>query len=291
MVSPRRFDRLMNRCPVVDCDDPDAYPLASDKELVWMEKELIRGFHGSDVFLFVRMPEGQSPYVEIYIWDPQLLEREYVRFIIREGMCLPEKLERELDWYARDGQLNISVRHMNRFCREIMRYFPQWKFHDYEVCDLGQAIDHIYYASHRSGPKEVLYKEGLYNIAYHLHEFEAYNVIGTTPAEILGLDMPRELLHVLNQPMFTVYFHKKEALEHSTVIYAYFSQYIGDRISLGQWVYLESLHKCGLGHHRLNWKVFKNLSSLNQSMSYCWQVIDRLSGMMDVFDYYGFELP
>ncbi len=195
MVSPRRFDRLMNRCPVVDCDDFDAYPLASEGELVWME--------------------------------------------------------RELDWYARDGRLKISVGQMNRLCHDIMRYFPQWNF----------------------------------------HEYEAYNAIGTTPAEILGFDMPGKLFRILNQTVFTRYFLKKEDLERSIIIYTYFSQYIGDRISLGQRVYLESLYKRGFGPHRLNWKVFRNLSPLNQSMSYCWQVIDMLSGMMDVFDYYGFELP
>jgi len=291
MVNPGKIERLINRCPEVDCDDLETYPLASDEEFIWMEKELFRGFHGSEFFLFVRLNEGQSPYIEIYIWDPQLLERDYVRFIIREGICLPEKMESELDWYARDRHLRISVSLMNRYCSDIKRYFPQWNFHEYEVCDIGQAIDHIYYASHRSGPKEVLYKAGLHNIAYHLYEFESYNAIGTTPGEILGLDMPMGLLRVLNQPMFTLYFLKKEALEHAMVIYDCFSHCIGGRISLGQWVYLESLYKQEYGPIMFNVKIFNNLIHLNKSMSYCWQVIDMLSGMMDVFDYYGLELP
>ena len=80
---------------------------------------------------------------------------------------------------------------MQVFNDDIIRYFPQWNFHEYEACDIAEALEHIYYASHISGPKEVLYKAGLSNLAYHLHEFESYNAIGTTPGEIIGQDIPR----------------------------------------------------------------------------------------------------
>ena len=40
-----------------------------------------------------------------------------------------------------------------------------------------------------------------------------------------------------------------------------------------------------------NKKVYDNLSFLNKSLPKCWEIIDMLFGMLDVFDYYGFELP
>ena len=290
MYSPGRFERLMNQCPVVDCDNLDMYPLAPDREIIWMEKRAVCGICGTHVFPFVRVTEGHDPYVEIYIWDPELFERDYVRFVICEGMCLSEDRERDLDSYARSRSLKVLPKLISDFCSDVMRYFPEWCFREYEACDIGQVIDHVYYASHSSGPKEVFYKAGLHNIAYHLHEYESYNLIGTTPCEILGVDMPAGLLRILNQPMFTVYFLKKEDIERSTKVYACFSKRIGSRISLGQWVYLESLYIQGRSAG-FNKKVYDNLSFLNKSLPKCWEIVDMLFGMLDVFDYYGFELP
>ena len=88
MAGPERIERLLNRCPVLDCDDLIRFPLASEKELVWMVKQAILGNVGLHVFPFVRFIEGQAPFVEIYFWDQQLYERDYVRFVICEGMCL-----------------------------------------------------------------------------------------------------------------------------------------------------------------------------------------------------------
>ena len=285
------FERIINRCPVVDCEDYVKYPLASDEEFIQMEKASCRSSLNC-VFVFVRVPENQAPYVEVYVWDAQLYERDYIRFIICDGMCLTEELEGELIGYTKLKRLQIPVTVMQVFNADTIRYFPQWNFREYEVCDIGEALEHIYYASHNSGPKGILYKAGLRNLSYHLHEFESYNAIGTTPGEIMGHDIPMRLLQIMNQPNLTPYFYDEEAIIHSIKIYSCFSEFIGDRyLSLGQWTYLEALFiQRKLDKQDFSCKIFNNLSFLNKSREECWRIIDFMFSLLDALEHYGMNI-
>ena len=285
------FERIINRCPVIDCEDYVAYPLASDEELVQMEKASCRCSLIS-VFAFVRIGENQVPYVEVYVWDAQLYERDYIRFIICDGRCLTEELEGELIGYTKLKRIHMPLSVMQIFNADIIRYFPQWNFREYEACDIAEALEHIYFASHSSGPKGVLYKAGLSNLAYHLHEFESYNVIGTTPAEIIGHDIPMRLLQIMNQPNLTTYFYDVESIIHSIKVYSCFSEFIGDRyLSLGQWTYLEALFiQRKLDKEDFSCKIFNNLSFLNKSREECWMIIDSMFSLLDALKQYGMNV-
>lgn len=239
------FERMIKRCPEVDCDDLERYPLASRSEFSEMERKL--GF--PCVFFFERIRDDESRYVEIYIWDPVVFDgEEYRRFIIEEGMCLPEDREKELMRYARGGrgQLLASDGELRYLCDVLREYFPYLNYCGYE--DPGKAIEHIYYASHRSGPKEILYKAGLGNIAYDLEIMEHYNFIGRTPSEIVGHNVPLKLLRILNQDGFQRYYTSEEMLRKSLDIYSHFAGTIGDGYpNINQWHYL-----AGLLDHRLS---------------------------------------
>ena len=239
------FERMIKRCPEVDCDDLERYPLASKREFSMMERKLSFPF----VSFFDRIRDDGSRYVEIYIWDPVVFDGEdYRRFIIEEGMCLPEDREKELMRYARGGrgQLLASDGELRYFCDVLREYFPYLNYCGYE--DPGKAIEHIYYASHRSGPKEILYKAGLGNIAYDLEIMEHYNFIGRTPSEIVGHNVPLKLLRILNQDGFQRYYTSEEMLRKSIDVYSHFAGVIGDGYpNIYQWHYLE-----GLLDHRLS---------------------------------------
>ena len=264
------FERLINRCPIVDCEDYVKYPLTSDEEFLQMEKASCMGNLSSWVFAFVRACEQQAPYVEIYVWDAGLYERDYIRFIICDGMCFTEELEGEFIGYTRFKRLHIPMKVMLGFNADIIRYFPQWNFHEYEACDIGEALEHIYYASHRSGPREILYKAGLNNIAHNLHEFESYNVIGTTPGEILGHDIPVRLLQIMNQPNLMPYFYEEESIIHSIKVCACFTEF--------------------MDKEDFNLKIFNNLSFLNKSRDECWRIIDSMFSFLDALEQHGMKI-
>ena len=260
-----RFERVIGRCPEVDCDDLERYPLASRSEFSEMERKL--GF--PCVFFFERIRDDESRYVEIYIWDPVVFDgEEYRRFIIEEGMCLPEDREKELMRYARRGRgmLLASDGEMRYLCDVLREYFPYLNYCGYE--DPGKAIEHIYYASHRSGPKEILYKAGLGNIAYDLEIMEHYNFIGRTPSEIVGHNAPLRLLRILNQDGFRRYYTSEEMLRKSIDVYSHFAGAIGDGYpNIYQWYYLEGLLGHGLsGVKDIDRDLYQGLATVVKEM-------------------------
>lgn len=260
-----RFERVIGRCPDVDCDDLERYPLASRSEFSEMERKL--GF--PCVFFFERIRDDESRYIEIYIWDPVVFDgEEYRRFIIEEGMCLPEDREKELMRYARRGRgmLLASDGEMRYLCDVLREYFPYLNYCGYE--DPGKAIEHIYYASHRSGPKEILYKAGLDNIAYDLEIMEHYNFIGRTPSEIVGHNAPLRLLRILNQDGFRRYYTSEEMLKKAIDVYSHFAGAIGDGYpNIYQWYYLEGLLGHGLtGVKDIDRDLYQGLATVVKEM-------------------------
>lgn len=260
-----RFERVIGRCPEVDCDDLERYPLASRSEFSEMERKL--GF--PCVFFFERIRDDESRYIEIYIWDPVVFDvEEYRRFIIKEGMCLPEDREKELMHYARGGrgQLLASDGELRYLCDVLREYFPYLNYCGYK--NPGKAIEHIYYASHRSGPKEILYKAGLGNIAYDLEIMEHYNFIGRTPSEIVGHGVPIKLLRILNQDGFRRYYTSEEMLMKSIDVYSHFAGAIGDGYpNIYQWYYLEGLLGHGLtGVKDIDRDLYQGLATVVKEM-------------------------
>ena len=274
-----RFERVIGRCPEVDCDDLERYPLASRSEFSEMERKL--GF--PCVFFFERIRDDESRYIEIYIWDPVVFDgEEYRRFIIEEGMCLPEDREKELMRYARGGRgmLLASDGEMRYLCDVLREYFPYLNYCGYE--EPGKAIEHIYYASHRSGPKEILYKAGLDNIAYDLEIMEHYNFIGRTPSEIVGHNAPLRLLRILNQDGFQRYYTSEEMLRKSIDVYSHFAGAIGDGYpNIYQWYYLEGLLGHGLsGTRDFDRDLYQGLTSAVKALAFS----QRLEGYFNIIE-------
>lgn len=288
-----RVERLLNRCPEVDCEDREKYPMVVGPDFSMMVHNRWGTFAGVAAYVFVRKPDGAMPYIEVYVWDAALEDKCYERFIICEGMCLPEEDERKLLGYARYGHLMPPWQDdMDDLNRDIQTFFPDWNYPGYDKMEIGVAIEHIYYASHRSGPKGILYRAGLNSIAYDLYEYESYNVIGSTPDEIIGHGVPEAALRILNQPWFTVYYLEGEELDRFAEVYKCFADRLGETLpSLGQWLYLEGLYEqARFGDEDFDKRVFENLAFLNKTKLYCGAVVNNLFGFLGLMDYLGVEI-
>lgn len=98
------------------------------------------------------------------------------RHLKRLLLGLPEMLEEKLLNYCREPLLNycrepllcIGYQSMDTFNSVLIERFLQWHCIEYFAKNVGRCIEHIYYASHRSGPREILYKAGLVNVAYNM---------------------------------------------------------------------------------------------------------------------------
>ena len=238
MISTRDFERMIFRCPEVNMLE---YPLASGEEFQLMEHDFSSEF--ICIYPFVRDAESGKSYVEIYIWDMMLYPDNCERFIICEGKRLPIDLENLLLKYCKESYIYIDKLYMERFNTALLECFPQWHCVLYSSDEIGKCIEHIYYASHPSGPREILYKAGLENIAYHLSEIPRVNLIGGTAPQIIGDNVPIKLLRILNQVELISTLYKEESMEHALGIYKEYSGVIGKSLpTANQWRYLDELY-------------------------------------------------
>lgn len=94
---------------------------------------------------------------------------------------------------------SIFEREMQILYRAVNKYFPGWQYREYSQNDLAKALCHLYFASHRSGVREILYKSQLANIAYNIELIPGYNIIGTSPTTILDFGLPLKILKTFDQ--------------------------------------------------------------------------------------------
>ena len=61
--------------------------------------------------------------------------------------------------------MDTQIYGMVHFEHIVRRNFPEWHYAEYDKDEIGNALSHLYFASHRSGIREILYKAGLNNLA------------------------------------------------------------------------------------------------------------------------------
>lgn len=195
MISMTELERMLFRCPEVNISK---YPQASNEKFLLMDHDYSSEY--VCVYPFVRADADRKPYVEIYVWDAMLYPDAYERFVVCDGLWLPCDLEEKLLAYCTEPLLYIDNQSMERFTSILLESFPQWHCIEYSSESIGRCIEHIYYASHHSGPREILCKADLENIVYNINQLPRVNLIRTTVSAIVGHNLPIKLLRILNQP-------------------------------------------------------------------------------------------
>ena len=154
------------------------------------------------IYPFVRIPDDREPFMDFYIWDCMLYPESYARYVICEGCCMSEKDEESFFQYANDKNATVDESLFNGLCEKIISTFPQWHYLRYDSYRHSAAIEHLYFASHRSGSREILFKAGLVNFAHEVDELPRYNLVGSSPESILEIHAPMKLLRMLDQDEF-----------------------------------------------------------------------------------------
>lgn len=249
MFSVRALEREMDKnSEEVNCLDYKEYPLVDEMEFVQMENMFYLYGEKIHIFTYVSHNSSCKAYIEIYVWEYVTNSCIYKRFIICEGHRL--KLEDEKEYFhyinkaMNEDTIMTSEQEMKSLYKSVSKCFPSWKYCDYSQNNLAQALSHLYFASHRSGVREILYKSQLANIAYNIEFIPGYNIIGTSPTTILDFGLPLKLLKILNQPPLLCKLYSENTIEICRKIYELYSDYINkDQISSAQWSYLEMLYR------------------------------------------------
>lgn len=246
MIKKRNLERLLYSCPEVDCYDFAAFPQVSDDNFMVMEQEFCEDTSFVRIFPFVRETEDGKGYIDLYVWDLMLYPESYRGFVICDGYSLSEAEEVSFLEYINVDFICFSDEQIHKFNEKIVRRFPSWHYFDYSSEYMRDALKHMYFASHRSGAREILYKADLCRIAANLDEIPSYNMIGSNPESIIGYDLPLKLLRLLNQPDMISKLFAEESIIQCRNVYSEYSGYIGKELpSGGQWNYLEALYNNG----------------------------------------------
>lgn len=156
---------------------------------------------------YVREKEDGSWFVDLYFsFDKTqydfLLPEEFSedniiakRLIIAPGMRMTEKDEAFMENVIRNSVfLEFNERLASFFFDDIQKVAPE--LHLIEYFNMGWSIRHVYYASHRSGLREQLYKAGLTSIACYLETISDYKLFSTNIED--AFQLPLSLIRKLN---------------------------------------------------------------------------------------------
>ena len=162
MFRTRYLERTLYRNPEVEIQDYISYPMVDEMEMMYMETEHFSESDKIHIIPYVSWTDNGLPYIELYVWDSMLYPYAFKRYLICKGKCLSDEAEEELLRYTQEAKfrdiLVIPESFMENLYTEVRRYFPSWHYINYSAYRVSDALTHLYFASHRSGVREILYR-------------------------------------------------------------------------------------------------------------------------------------
>ncbi len=236
MFKNRYRERKVFPCPVLKIRDKERFSV-NKGALKMLERKHRLNPDISWAIAEVRKDEEGSPYVDIYTVD---WLTGYRHFIIFPGYCMSEKEEKAFLHFTYQPEVIMDSKSFGKLNRDIPNVFPEWHWPGYVASETGVALQHLYFASHWNGPREILVKAGIPLVSFMLDSFFEYDMYGSTPSEIVHL--PLRLLRVFSKSkdlLDTV--TERQGFELARKLYRRFCARISDSISIGQYRYLEDV--------------------------------------------------
>lgn len=241
----RKLERTIFKCPEINCDDYLKYPLVDEDCFINMENRYREDSSRIHIFIYVRGNDSYSGYVDVYVWDSIIYPYEYERFVICNGFRLPDNKEDKLFEYIDKVKAEYDFPYendMDEIFKKINRIFGEWKYVFYHGGNIGWALSHLYFASHNSGCREILYKAQLNHIALNIDKISEHDIMGSTPEKIIGYNLPIRVLRMLNNAFMITYLYDEDKIKLCKQIYDTYAGYMdSDEVSFSQWYYLEQL--------------------------------------------------
>lgn len=266
--SQRRLERRLFPCPVVDKRKYPADSKLMDPNCeIWTANWNDSGWKTSYIYPVVRTKDGKK-YLELYFFDAD--GKVVSRFVIVPGARMKEK-EQERYFKTVKAHCWEFAQNSGLNSLELIREnFQEWNVLQKEETDA--VLKHIYYASHRSGAREILYKAGMIHFAEEFENIPCHNLLGTNPETIINCGMPLKLLRVMD--CFGISkFYSQESINQCLEVYRKYSGYFGRNISAGQWMYLEELLPGGIFEgEKFNRTLFNRMEGYNSCRK---QVLDN----------------
>lgn len=196
MESSRQIERVFFRNPILSIAD---YPIL-DKvlfEIQELESLVFDYTENSLCYIYIR-EFNCTWFVDIYLYYVNYYDRQINkrRFIIAPGFQMNEKDEKAFWAFVRMKSVLFNTRVCADYVSEMSYVEPDINLKLYK--DIGLALFHTYFASFRSGIRELLLKAGLEYVAMDVFTVDGWNIIARNIEEAFNL--PINLLRKLNYP-------------------------------------------------------------------------------------------
>lgn len=264
------IERSIFNCPVISYFDIDAYyPAPSEERLFLISLQYDEESEISQVSGAVKTNLKGERYIEILFYNhSEFYPASYRRFVIKRDFMMEEEEESDFIRICKEMPLDIDYAEFVYFQESIREYIPDIPIRVYTSSEIGRFLLRLYFSTHKSGAREILYKSSLDNVADILSEIEFYNIIGHSPETILGI--PKKLVQILNQPELIDRIRTEESRNEAMEIYKAFSSYFGKKNlpNYCQWMYLEEIHRSDNEEVKFDKALYRRLKDCNDSYRY-----------------------
>lgn len=276
--SLRCLEKLFGKNEYIE--DINFFPILVDDDFTYMDIKAMQKSDRITCFTFYGSYKGE-PYIDVYIWDV-MLPYGYQRFVIKEGYALePRDEDVFLEYLYQD--ILIDEKLLEYVVKMVDQVLPQ--IHIKKYSDSRHTLLHIYFTLHRTGPSEILYKANFNYLATGLKDVEDYNLIGTSPQGIFGVQIG--MLRAMNSRFGCGVLISEKNREMANAIYAAFHNYITGRIlNECQWRYLVTKFEMNEPINRRELDYLGKLENISQYYTF-----RRYIGYKELVDDYYANLP
>lgn len=261
------IERSIFGCPLLGIPEIEAYyPAPSEERLFLISLQYDRC---SLVAGDVKTNHKGEDYIEVIFYNEnEFYPVPYKRFVIKKDFMMGDEEEKEFIRLCKEEKLDVDYAEFAYFQESIREYVPDIPIRVYAQHEIGKYLLRIYFSTHRSGAREILYKSSLENVADILSEIEYYNIIGHSPESILGI--PKNLIRILSQPELIERIKTEDARNKSLKVYNAFSSYFGKKNlpNCYQWMYLEEIYDSENEKLKFNKVLYRRLKDCDHFYTY-----------------------
>ncbi len=252
----------------------DKYPMVQHEILEQMEVECGTDNLGYRGYVYIREYGGKI-FIDIYIY----ISGKMKRYVIVPGYVMPEDEEDDFLSEINNPYLVYPNNACQSFCGEIKKIMPEIKMIFYRRAQ--DALEHVYFSSHRSGVRELLYKAGLNEIATYISFVDEYNIYAANVEDAFDVCLP--MLNKLNSGMGVITtLSKAEKRKYANAIYENYSDIINDYDLISEYQY-RYLSDCYDGQKKPNKELLFRLGKMDEMWRDDYDV-DREEIYQNMFD-------
>lgn len=299
MDGSRTIERMIYRNPILNIEDfPPLDSFVFDRQE--LESLTFDYSHNSLCYTYIR-EHKDTWFVDIYYYYSIYYENKIhmQHFIIAPGFQMEERDECDFFSFVNTDFVLFNTRVCKDYVHEISSLVPTLNMKPYK--DVGIALFHTYYASFRSGIRELLLKAGLEYIAIDVSYAEGWNIVADNIEDAFGLSV--KLLRKLNYRGGLGSVISKEVCRNNLyVIYKKFHSILNDILILNEFQ-IRYLEYCANNEKVVDKRELNELSKLVSDWDYgtddwrdayevyedilnYWSMVTSVSGYKNIFPRY-----